>query len=74
MCAQVRELGSFCQKNLGAFDGTPIFCTVGAARLGRRLTKPEREGGGVASARNDESVRIWDASTGQCHSTLNGHT
>jgi hypothetical protein len=40
MCAHVRGLGSFCQKNLGAFDGTRIFCTVGAAWLGRRLTKP----------------------------------
>jgi WD40 repeat protein len=32
------------------------------------------DGKSLASASDDETVRIWDASTGQCQSTLSGHS
>ena len=32
------------------------------------------DGKSLASASLDNTVRIWDASTGQCQSTLNGHS
>ncbi len=32
------------------------------------------DGKSLASAGNDSTVEIWDASTGQCQSTLSGHS
>jgi WD40 repeat protein len=32
------------------------------------------DGKSLASASDDNTVRIWDASTGQCRSTLRGHS
>jgi WD40 repeat protein len=32
------------------------------------------DGKSLASASDDNTVRIWDASTGQCVSTLSGHS
>jgi WD40 repeat protein len=31
------------------------------------------DGKSLASGSDDKTVRIWDASTGQCRSTLSGH-
>ncbi len=31
------------------------------------------DGKSLASASDDNTVRIWDASTAQCRSTLSGH-
>ena len=32
------------------------------------------DGKSLASSSDDKTVRIWDASTGQCVSTLSGHS
>jgi WD40 repeat protein len=32
------------------------------------------DGKSLASASDEKTVRIWDASTGQCVSTLSGHS